>query len=171
MPHGIDYGRRISFTLFIGALVAAPFYISGPSGKPLATLDDILPDANTFTSLLNEGKRITRKLEAYIPDDTHSSQQKTVNGWQDANGVWHFSDTKPTDDPNIKTRKIHIDTSRITPLPEMPEPIKKTNNTENKNEEVLPNRSNPSEIIKEAQKARDQMNQRHSNQKKILDSL
>ncbi len=171
MPHGINYGRRISFTLFIGALVAAPFYIPGPNGKPLATLDDILPDANTFSSLLSQGKQITKKLETYIPGDTNASQQKTVNGWQDANGVWHFSDTKPADDPNVKTRKIHIDTSRITPLPDMPEPVKKKHNAEKKDEEVLPNRSNPSEIIKEAQKARDQMNERHSNQKKILDSL
>ncbi len=171
MRHGVDWGRRISFTLFIAALVAAPFYIPGPTGKPLATLDDILPDENTFTSLLHEGKRITRKLQTYMPGKSDPAEQKTVNGWQDADGIWHFSDTKPADDPNIKTRKIHIDTRRITPLPEMPEPANKTTNTENKNDSVLPNRSNPGELIKEAQKARDQMNQRHSNQKKILDSL
>ena len=171
MRHGIDWGRRISFTLFIGALVSAPFFIPGPSGKPLATLDDILPDANTFTSLLNEGKRISNKLEAYIPDSTDAIQKETVNGWQDANGVWHFSNTVPAENPNVKTRKIHIDTSRITPLPDMPEPVKRENTAEKDDDVLLPNRTNPKDMINEAQKARDQMNERHSNQKKILDSL
>ena len=169
MRHGIDWGRRINFTLFIGALVSAPFFIPGPSGKPLATLDDILPDANTLTSLLHEGKRISNKLKAYIPGDIAAPQKETVNGWQDANGVWHFSDTVPIEDPSVKTRKIHIDTSLITPLPDMPEPVK--NNADSSGDAPSSNQAKPKNMINEAQKARDQMNERHSTQKQILDSL
>ena len=63
---------RLAYLLISMVLIAAvvaPFYIKGPSGAPLMTVDDIVDD-NT--------PEILKNTEAYR--------------WQDEYGNWHFSD-------------------------------------------------------------------------------
>ncbi len=60
---------KIAFMLFIlGLAVAAPYFINGPDGKSLMSLDD--------------------KQELLSTEDTRQTYYK----WQDKNGVWHFGD-------------------------------------------------------------------------------
>ena len=48
-----------------------PFFIKGPNGKPLMTIEDLLPAGASEPAPI---------------------ESKTVYRWQDENGVWQFSD-------------------------------------------------------------------------------
>ncbi|MCB1647533.1 MAG: DUF4124 domain-containing protein [Pseudomonadales bacterium] len=64
-----------------------PFFIKGPNGKPLLSLDDFKPD-------------LTATKEELVP-----SGPTTVYKWQDENGVWQFS-SDPADMPGAETMEL-----------------------------------------------------------------
>lgn len=68
----------IKIIIFIVILACAgPFFISGPDGEPLMTLDDLMPAAPD------------------VPDIVPAAPV-TVYKWQDENGIWQFS-TEPVE--------------------------------------------------------------------------
>ncbi|MDA0790704.1 MAG: hypothetical protein O2780_14750 [Proteobacteria bacterium] len=60
---------------------AGPFFIKGPDGQPLMTLDDLKPDITSPADLLPD---------ALAPDPAPAEPTR-VYKWQDENGVWQFS--------------------------------------------------------------------------------
>ena len=59
-------------TLALIAAVAGPFFMKGPDGAPLMTVDKVVEDN--------------------VPDTLRSTE---AYRWQDASGKWHFSDEPP----------------------------------------------------------------------------
>ncbi len=71
--------------LLVGGLVVAPMFVKGPTGDPIMTAEDWVPD---------QVKDVTEAV-------------KPVNQayrWKDADGVWQFSDTRPVgiDDQDLQ---------------------------------------------------------------------
>ncbi len=60
---------------------AGPFFINGPDGNPLMTLEDLKPDITSPADLLPD---------ALTPDPAPAAPTR-VYRWQDADGVWQFS--------------------------------------------------------------------------------
>jgi len=58
-----------------------PFFIEGPDGAPLMTLDDLMPE------------------ESVVP--AAPSEPVTVYKWQDEDGIWQFS-TEPVDRADVQ---------------------------------------------------------------------
>ena len=77
---------------------AAPFFLKGPDGRPLMTLDELMPDASTA---LDDLERTARDAaERFGDEDDHHGEAASDGGavvhrWQDENGVWHFSSEAP----------------------------------------------------------------------------
>jgi hypothetical protein len=72
-----------------------PFFIDGPDGEPLVTIEDLtadfsLPDMDMFTA--GSG-------------DKENSQPVEVYKWQDEAGDWHFSN-KPEDAEGAETVEV-----------------------------------------------------------------
>ena len=63
-----------------------PFFIKGPDGEPLMTLDDLRPEAPELPSVA-------------------PAEPVTVYKWQDENGVWQFS-TEPVDGVEAETMQL-----------------------------------------------------------------
>ena len=78
---------RLLCLVIVGAL-AGPFFIKGPDGRPLWTVDDTL-----------------RRLKRALPDTSSGNVLQDVSGlgnnevmvyrWQDADGTWHFAAEAP----------------------------------------------------------------------------
>jgi len=67
--------------------VAAPFYMRGPSGAPLMSLDKFLKDSV-----------VTLPELPGLPDlFSEPPEPVKVFRWQDSEGAWHFSDEAPAD--------------------------------------------------------------------------
>ena len=82
-----DSGFQAKMIKLVIALVIiaciAPFFIKGPDGEPLMTLDDWASDMPELPELpVNAG-------------DTEPSAPQEVYRWQDEEGQWHFSNTPP----------------------------------------------------------------------------
>ena len=75
--------------LLVGGLVIAPMFVKGPTGDPVMTAEDWVPDP------------VKEVAEAVKPANQ-------AYRWKDAEGVWQFSDAKPTgvDDKDIQTITI-----------------------------------------------------------------
>ena len=75
----------VMLILLVGGLVIAPMYVKGPTGDPIMTAEDWVPDP------------VKDVAEAVKP--TNQAYR-----WKDAEGVWQFSDTKPAgvDDQDVQ---------------------------------------------------------------------
>ncbi|MGH1470429.1 MAG: DUF4124 domain-containing protein [Cellvibrionaceae bacterium] len=88
----------IKFIIFILVLgLAGPFIMKGPDGRPLMTLDEIIPDFSSMkrkaTGMINDVNNTVGDLSG---DGELSDFGKTqVYRWKDENGHWQFSDTPP----------------------------------------------------------------------------
>ena len=70
-------GAILMLAGLIGALVIGPMYIKGPTGEPIMTPEDWVPEA------LEQPTNLTGEVPA------------GVFRWTDADGVVHFSDVRP----------------------------------------------------------------------------
>lgn len=70
-------GAILMLAGLIGALVVGPMYIKGPTGEPIMTAQDWVPEA------LEQPTNLTGEVPA------------GVFKWTDADGVVHFSDVRP----------------------------------------------------------------------------
>ncbi len=79
--------------LTVVAAVAAPFILKDGAGRPLMTLDKLhMPEIST--PALPGVASTLREVASKLPDmDLDKARAKvTAYKWQDAEGVWHFSD-------------------------------------------------------------------------------
>ena len=79
----------VMLILLVGGLVIAPMYVKGPTGDPIMTAEDWVPDP-----MKDIAEAVKPTNQAYR--------------WKDAEGVWQFSDTKPAgiDDQDVQTIAI-----------------------------------------------------------------
>ena len=79
----------VMLILLVGGLVIAPMYVKGPTGDPIMTAEDWVPDP------------VKDVAEAVKPANL-------AYRWKDAEGVWQFSATKPAgvDDQDVQTIAI-----------------------------------------------------------------
>ena len=78
----VPAGQRSVIKIIIVVVILAcigPFFITGPDGEPLLTLDDLRPD-------------LASPLGDDSGGDDPGAAPKTLYKWQDVDGVWHFSD-------------------------------------------------------------------------------
>jgi hypothetical protein len=104
----------IKLILFVVvAAVAAPFFITGPAGKPMLMLNRIkAPDAH-----LPDFKKAVDSVKESLSDegDEQSGRRMEVFRWKDEKGVWHYSDTKEQGRPaqivtlNPNTSVVHLE--------------------------------------------------------------
>jgi len=80
----------IVLTLVLVAAVIVPMYLKDPSGKPIMSADDWIPET-------------PEPIKAQAP----------MYKWQDADGVWQFGEAPPDD---ATAELIELDTDRITRL-------------------------------------------------------
>ena len=73
---------------------AAPFFLTGPDGQPLMTLDELMPDPS---AALDDLERTARDAAERFGNDNEGASDggAVVHRWQDENGVWHFSSEAP----------------------------------------------------------------------------
>lgn len=79
----------VMLILLVGGLVIAPMVVKGPTGDPIMTAEDWVPDP-----VKDVAEAVKPANQAYR--------------WKDAEGVWQFSDTKPAgvDDQDVQTIAI-----------------------------------------------------------------
>lgn len=79
----------VMLILLVGGLVIAPMFVKGPTGDPIMTAEDWVPDP-----VRDVAEAVKPANQAYR--------------WKDAEGVWQFSDAKPAgvDDKDIQTIAI-----------------------------------------------------------------
>lgn len=76
-------------TLILMAGLIGPFFLKGPTGQPLITVDDVI-------------------------EDTPLERPPTpVYRWRDASGTWQFGEAPPD---GVDAELMTVDTSRVTPL-------------------------------------------------------
>jgi len=100
---------KIMIAVVILACVA-PFFIKGPNGEPLMTLDKLMNGSSSSSATASAAS----KREA--------PQPTTVYKWQDENGVWHFSD-REEDAEVAGAEKVEL-TGDINLMPAFKEPPK-----------------------------------------------
>ena len=81
-------GAFLMLAALIGALVVGPMYMKGPTGQPIMTADDWVPEA----------------LEQ--PMDLTAEAPAGVYTWTDAEGVVHYSDVKPAHLDGVATLDV-----------------------------------------------------------------
>lgn len=86
--------------LVVIAACVAPFFIEGPDGEPLMTLERL-----TGESIVPEP----------VPDQ-QPSETVTVYKWQDDDGVWQFSNT-PVEAPGVEIMELDGDINIVPSTP------------------------------------------------------
>lgn len=90
---------KLFYFMLVVALIGAltlPFFMKGPDGKPLATVDQAMDD--TFGG----------SVDAIAP-----SAPVEMYRWKNEHGIWEFGESPP---PEAAAAKLSIDNSRITTM-------------------------------------------------------
>ncbi len=90
-------GMFLMLAALIGALVVGPMYMTGPTGKPVMTADDWVPEA------LEQPTNLTGE----VPSGVYS--------WTDEEGVVHFSDTRPKHLADDEVRSLEVVSTMTLP--------------------------------------------------------
>jgi len=102
---------KMMLLLLIAAFVGL-FFINGPNGKPLMTMDDFIPE-------------VPQSLDELRPSgvDTQPSEPTKVYKWKDENGIWQFSnreeDSVVTVDKAVEVMELDGDIN-IMPAVDIP---------------------------------------------------
>ena len=75
--------------LLVLVALAGPFFIKGPNGRPLMTLDKLRVPA---VSIPDFGKAAATVKASVIEASEAPAKSTAVFKWRDDNGQWHFSD-------------------------------------------------------------------------------
>lgn len=82
---------KLVLVFLVGVLLFLPMVITGPSGGPIMTLDDWVPDVIRGSGGLDVGVDAVKSLQ----ESTEMSFSGGIFKWQDENGHWHFSNQQP----------------------------------------------------------------------------
>ncbi|MFT5693155.1 MAG: hypothetical protein ACI92E_002491 [Oceanicoccus sp.] len=112
--------HKIMLTVFVLFAFGLPMVMKGSNGKPIMTLDDWMPNKNTFDKSLSKiqslGERVSnigdnepsgRPVLATVDSPTVlSSSSGKMYKWQDAKGRWHFSSEKPQVESEVSVEAL-----------------------------------------------------------------
>lgn len=90
--------RHKMMLLALLGLLAAPTFIVGPSGKPLMSLNDWMPDNVSLNGVRNKLSNMWNKSGAKLQGGTSTGfgmKTPRLYKWQDAQGRWQFSNEPP----------------------------------------------------------------------------
>ncbi len=133
-----------------------PFFIQGPDGEPLITIEDLKPDFSLPS--------VTAKLDDR--DDSGSKPVK-VYKWQDEEGNWHFSN-QPVDAEGAET--IELD-GIINTMPAFKAPEKKKTTVaaaSQPNTTLVPTISQGLETLNQAKQLQSTIDQRKADMDRII---
>ncbi len=98
----------LSMLLVVG--IGGLFFLETPGGEPWLSPGDLVPDAD---GLQHQARKEFNQVKGAVV----STEPSTVYRWQDANGVWQFSDTPPEDMRHVQTVQVDPDRNLIKGLP------------------------------------------------------
>ena len=138
--------------------VAAPFFIPGPGGKPIMTPDMLKFDAPSMPELPSFG----------IGDEADSSStSQTLYRYQDANGVWHY-----TDDPAMANQAEEIEVSTDINLMQAPPEAPRVSAPEvNISANPLTAITRGDQVMEDAQEVQQMLEDRLDDMDQTLDSI
>lgn len=116
--------------LIVVAAVAAPFFILGPDGRPLWSLDGLHAPSTSLPSFSGVEDSVKESVE-----ETVEAPAKPVEvfKWQDENGVWHYSDIREQGRPaqsmtvNPNAGVVHLEPIRNPDREEAPAAVEDNN--------------------------------------------
>lgn len=95
---------RLCVLLLVLAL-ATPFFLRGPDGAPLATIQDVRGwFAKSFARADTSLNRIGTRVARWAGDDT--AGKTAVYRWRDIEGSWHYADVAPA---GVEAELIYVD--------------------------------------------------------------
>lgn len=90
--------------------LAAPFFISGPGGRPLASIDDIAQWwRQAREQVASRASAMTDRARRW--GDNEASGPVAVYRWRDASGTWNYSDEAP---PGVDAERLYVDPNANT---------------------------------------------------------
>ena len=105
---------KIMIVLVILACIG-PFFLKGPDGKPLMTLDDWKPE---FPEVLID--LLPKSAKGSLEDEAAVNEPTKVYRWQDEDGIWHFS----TDADDADRGEVMELDGNINTIPAFVAPVK-----------------------------------------------
>lgn len=142
---------RFAILLLVAALVA-PFFIPGPDGRPVLTLDKLglgkMPDM------------------ASMPGSASGSGSVTLYRYQDEQGNWHFTDEAPQSGDFEQVEVRDANTLESARLPAAP-------NAAPAAPPVMPGiplPGNTARLLEQAEAVQEQLDQRASDMDQVIDS-
>lgn len=78
---------KLVCVFLVAAVLFLPMVITGPSGGPIMTLDDWIPDIVRDSASLDINLDAVKSLKG----STETSFSRGIFKWQDESGHWHFS--------------------------------------------------------------------------------
>ncbi|VAX11088.1 hypothetical protein MNBD_GAMMA25-1484 [hydrothermal vent metagenome] len=185
---------KLSFKLMLLALmlvVASPFILPGPNGKPVLSWDKLnLPDfaslLSRFTSNSSNTTRDIEKTNSSVEEvlETEADENTAaVHKWMDKQGVWHFSDKhNPEGQDEVVRININRNVVQATPVvKDIPDEDGKADGEKGKNDDkdddpsipyptTVPMKDIP-KLISDTKALKETMDKRYKEQQKLLDSL
>ncbi|MBF0612191.1 MAG: hypothetical protein HQL55_13805 [Magnetococcales bacterium] len=155
----------IRFMLFfLVMLLVAPFFINGPDGKPIMTLEKF--KQRFFASLPGGGDIPAIPTTPGKPDP-----KQTVYKFKDAKGIWHFTNETPPSD----AREVSVVKGTVNRMATAPgeKPVV----TQNNNEDLpvapgVPLTGNSvKQVVDEAKKARKDTDQYNKNLEQAVNNM
>ncbi len=152
--------------LFVVLALAAPFFLKGPDGQPLLTLDKAKATASdSLDDLKGQWDDVTDSAARAAGDE--NAGKVAVHRWQDENGQWHYSNEAPVGG-QAETVYVDPDINLMDPVE-----IKRRSKTRDSKPAIshpgiiTPGRAK--EALDEATGVRDQLNERNADMKRRLD--
>jgi hypothetical protein len=108
---------KIMIVLMLGGL-ASLFFINGPAGKPILTLDDFKPDVEIpdTAALMNQVNALKSNLGGESANSAPAAP--TYYRWRDASGNWQYGDRPPT---GVQAELMTADNITVVPPVEIPD--------------------------------------------------
>lgn len=104
---------KLLLLILVIAMVAV-FFIDGPDGEPLMTLDKLQqPDA--LSSLQETVGEITGSGQDAAEKQPTADNKAKVYSWKDEQGNLHYSNVPPADQANVQTVKVdpHVNVIKL----------------------------------------------------------
>ncbi|MEL6209511.1 MAG: DUF4124 domain-containing protein [Pseudomonadota bacterium] len=146
--------------------IAGPFFLKGPDGRPMMTMDDVRGTmARTGSSFKTQWRRLRGDVGQALGDENAGKVQ--MHRWKDASGQWHYGDEVP-DGVVSETIYIDPDASRMDPIEIRP---RQRESSGPGLEGPVVNPLRAKEILDDVTNARDQANERQEQLQRTLDDI
>ena len=133
--------------------IAAPFFIPGPNGTPIFTLDMFSFEKPS--------------LPSFVGSENEASGSQTLYRYQDEQGVWHYTD-QPLVDGAIEEIEVSTDINLIDAPPELP---RNSAPAANISANPLSAVTRGAEVLEDAEQVQQMLDDRLDNMDETLNSI